>query len=102
MARHDQVDGRVGRPEADRYDGDPVAVPPALAPAAADESVTQAAVDAPGIGRERPPALHIPDVVGEIVSAPAFSIAPAGSLMLKRAVDVMVGLVGLVITVGLF
>jgi lipopolysaccharide/colanic/teichoic acid biosynthesis glycosyltransferase len=106
MARHDRANGL---PPADCYEASapsvvaaPAAVTPPAVQALEREQVTPAGADSDGIGGHGPSALHIPEGVGEIVSAPAFSIAPVGSLMLKRAVDIMVGLVGLVITVGLF
>ena len=100
MGRPDQADGP---PQAHRYaSATTIAVAPAAVPPApvGDPETTGAGTDHIG---ETPPALQIPDGVGEIlVSAPAFSIAAAGSSTLKRAVDIAAGAVGLVITLALF
>lgn len=90
MARLDQIDGP---PQARGCDASTTAV-------AASVAVPPPPVPAPAA---EPAGVQIPDGLGEIlVSAPTFPIAVAGSRMLKRAVDIAVGVVGLVITLALF
>src|SRR5436190_12407257 len=75
--------------------------PPQALPTPASPPVPPPGTD--GIGTHGPAALQLPEGLREIlVSAPALSIPAGGGRVLKRAVDIVVGVLGLVITLALF